>query len=541
MYSLLIVDDEKFAADGISRCGDWGNLGIEQVYVAYHAREARAILLSSRIDVMICDIEMPDENGLELVAWVKANSPHTESVFLTCHSEFAFAKQAVQLGSFDYLLKPVDEKELFSIVETMLRAVEDKAEQKHYNDMYSKYKSLWDKQQPILAERFWGDFLSRRILTFGDFLARALEDAQLPLSVEHKVMPILISVEEWLRALGERDKEIMEYAVKKAAEELFLEGRRGHVILDKNGLLFVMVYAAVPSVIPPYDPAEWRAAAERFIQASAQYFFCRLSCYIGQYASFEELNAQCEELQGMERANVTSSQTTVLLPGHRGQAAEASEEVSSPEATAGLKISGWSEYLMNGNREKLTEVIRQTVRRLEASQQVDAVLIESCYHDILQIIYHFMQVKGLTANQIPNFSLWTSAKIRSLAQLQNWAIQLTGAVMDAVFVRIEDDLVIGRAMQYMREHVEEDISREDVAAYVELNPAYLSRLFRRKTGKNIIDFLIDSKMQRAKELLKNTDLTVSAVAQSLGYVNFSYFSKAFKKVYGMNPQDYRKQ
>ncbi|UJF31833.1 response regulator transcription factor [Paenibacillus hexagrammi] len=535
MYSLLIVDDEKFAAEGIRNGLDWLSLGINNVYVAHHSREAKMIYQSMKIDIMICDIEMPDETGLDLLAWVKEHSPNTESVFLTCHSEFAFAKKAVHLGSFDYLLKPADPDELAGVVRTMLQAVAERAEQQTYNEMYNKYKSLWDKQQPLLAEKFWLDFMSRRILTFGDFLSRALEDAQMQLTQEHRILPVLISIEEWLRVLCDRDKEIMEYAVKKAAEEMFLHDMRGHVIAEKNGLFVVMIYAKEADSTPHFPMDALQERAKSFIKAAEEYFSCHISSYIGYDVSFEDLYEVCEMLRQMERSNVKDTKTVMVLQNN-----EVSPTVQMDQQGLVCKISSWSEYLLAGRRDILIDLIRQTIRQLEASRNVDANIIETYYHDILQVIYHFLHVKGFTPNQVPNFALWASAHIRSLAQLQNWTIQLTTTVMNAVFEPVEDDRVINKAIQYMREHVEEDISREDVAAFVNLNSAYLSRLFRKQTGKSLIDYMIEFKMGRAKELLKHSEMTVSAVAQSLGYVNFSYFSKVFKKIYGMNPQDFRK-
>jgi len=62
------------------------------------------------IDVLLCDIEMPLRSGVELVRWAKERKPELECIFLTCHAEFSFAKQAIQMGCLDYILKPVFHK-----------------------------------------------------------------------------------------------------------------------------------------------------------------------------------------------------------------------------------------------------------------------------------------------------------------------------------------------------------------------------------------------------------------------------------------------
>jgi two-component system, response regulator YesN len=538
MYTLLIVDDERFAAEGIRNCTEWRLIGVDRVLLAHHGLEAKQLFQSHQIDVMICDIEMPDESGLDLLEWVKTHYPHTESLFLTCHSEFTFVKRAIQLGSVDYLLKPADTEELVQAVIEMLRAVDAKRERRSTDDRYNKFKRLWDKQQPLLAERFWSELLSRRLLTFGDFLTRAIDDAQLPLSPNHYVFPIMISIEGWRRVFGERDKETMEYAVKKAAEELLLEGGAGHALLDRNGLIYVLVCSSCSDIEPSLDKELWGRMAEQFIAMAAEYFYCDVSCYMGRYVVLGELHAVCDDLLQTERMNVTERQAVIWE--NRKRNSEKSTGLQAP-VHMHTRISDWGEYLLKGDLEKLIGLVGDSVEQIGSGGFVDTYVIESYFHDILKVVYQVLNSKGIDVRRSIDLTPWTTAQIRSLAQLRNWAIQLFGSVIDAAIVHKEDGQVIDLAIQYIRDHVSEDISREDVADYVGLNPAYLSRLFRREKGKNLIDYLIGFKMERAKDLLDRTDMTISAIAQSIGYVNFSYFAKVFKRIYGLNPQDYRKR
>jgi two-component system, response regulator YesN len=533
MYEMLIVDDERFAVEGICNSNDWKELGIDIVNVAYNADEARKILMDKRIDILICDIEMPDENGLSLVHWVKEHSEHTESLFLTCHSEFEYAKQAIHLGIFGYLLKPVDGQEMARVVTQMLQTVKEKEEQVRYTRMYQKYYALWNKQLPLLAERFWQDLLSRRILSFGDFLERALEDAQIELTSEKQILPILISIEEWKTPLNDRDQEIMEYAVKKAAEELWLTEHAGHAIIDKNGELFIMVYASAKDQhISSSDG--WIQAGKRFIEICEKYFYCQLSCYVGSFTQLQELPRLCDGLKRMERNNLTKSKSVFVY---------SLKDASIPSLTlpVNMDISEWASFLLNGNREKLVEKIQQQMDRMKTAADIHPKQLEMYYHNVLQVIYHFLSVKGFSVNQVSNFTMWTSAQIRNLSQFENWAVNLVSAVMDTVIAEKETDGFVQKSIQYMKKHVEESISREDVAAHVNLNPAYLSRLFKKETGKSLIDYLIESKMDRGKQLLDLTDMTVSSIALQVGYSNFSHFAKMFKKQYGVNPQDYRQR
>ena len=109
---LLIVDDEYFARQGIMDGVNWEVLEFEEVLQAGSYGEAVEVFeqqtaRNKRIDILLCDIEMPDESGLELIEWVGGHSPETECIILSCHDEFDFARQAVRLKCLDYILKPV--------------------------------------------------------------------------------------------------------------------------------------------------------------------------------------------------------------------------------------------------------------------------------------------------------------------------------------------------------------------------------------------------------------------------------------------------
>lgn len=101
--------------------------------------------------------------------------------------------------------------------------------------------------------------------------------------------------------------------------------------------------------------------------------------------------------------------------------------------------------------------------------------------------------------------------------------------------------VIQRVQSYIAGHLHEPITREQLACCVHLNPAYLSRLFKRETGESITDYILRERMEAAKEMIRASSLPISDVAKSLGYYNFSHFSKMFRKVHHASPQQFRRK
>lgn len=111
--NVLIIDDEFYIVKGLIENTDWLKLGIQKTFQAYSAKQAKIILMGSEnIDIVITDIEMPRENGLELVAWMQENDLHPITIVLTGHQRFDYARQALDLHIFSYLLKPINYDDL---------------------------------------------------------------------------------------------------------------------------------------------------------------------------------------------------------------------------------------------------------------------------------------------------------------------------------------------------------------------------------------------------------------------------------------------
>lgn len=109
---VLIVDDEAYAVNALMKRIDWESFGFSAPMSARSMAQAQAVFLSQKIELLVCDIEMPQGSGLDLFEWVKSYYPRTECIFVTCHDEYSYLRAAMQLGSCDYILKPVDYAQL---------------------------------------------------------------------------------------------------------------------------------------------------------------------------------------------------------------------------------------------------------------------------------------------------------------------------------------------------------------------------------------------------------------------------------------------
>src|SRR4030095_12436606 len=201
MYSVM----------GIKDAINWDALGVSAVFDAYNMREAVKIFQQQEIQIMISDIEMPKNTGIELLEWVNENSPNTETIFLTAHDDFRFMQRAVQLSSFDYMMKPVEYEVLEEAIRKAILTVNKKSAEMVQSEQYKPYYELWNKKKTLLSERFWYDLLSERIV------ARENDNCSLPaeygitLKPDDRLLPVIVSVENWKRELSTRDEEVSEH------------------------------------------------------------------------------------------------------------------------------------------------------------------------------------------------------------------------------------------------------------------------------------------------------------------------------------------
>lgn len=109
---ILIVDDEQIAIEGILANIEFSQYGISQVATANNMEQAKEVIRQGGIQIVMCDIEMPNGSGLELIAWINAWDSKIVTLILSCHTEFQFAQAAVGLSCQQYLTKPATPEEL---------------------------------------------------------------------------------------------------------------------------------------------------------------------------------------------------------------------------------------------------------------------------------------------------------------------------------------------------------------------------------------------------------------------------------------------
>ncbi|MBD3919411.1 response regulator [Paenibacillus sp. PR3] len=534
MCRILIVDDQYFALIGLRQGVDWSALGVTDVRLAENVEQALECLQHHAVDLLISDIELPGRNGLDLLAWVEKHSPNTLTIMLTCHADFEYAQQALHHGAFQYLLKPVDYEQLKQVSCDALAEARTRKEQMKFEAIMQDYRGKWERQLPILIERFWQDILSQRTSLHNDSLHKSAETYGMDLHPSDRYILVLLGVDQWQQDFSARDEAIMEYALRNLAGELILHGLEGVVLQDHAGLNLLIVYernnnATVVNTL--------ERNCQRFLNECERLLRCSVSIYISPLVMLQALIDAYVYVTESEHHNINRSRQ-VFTPD-RSPFEKLSEQM---QVAAPIQLfTEWATVLELGEFEELERRVNQWF----SSIKKDAWTKEShrqFIHGILFIIHSLLSKKGLSLND--------SSKLKSLIEkdnyprhsyaLQTWTRECFYTIVQLLLAsNCVSSSVVTKIRIYIRLRINQDITREELASHVYLNPAYLSRMFKKETGLSLSDAIIQERIQEAKRLLEETEYKITDIAEQVGYTSLGSFSNLFKRMVGVTPQQYR--
>ncbi|MCM8710337.1 response regulator [Clostridium sp. SYSU_GA19001] len=527
MWNLLIVDDEKLIVEEIKSKIDWNILGISKVFTANSMKQAKEVFESNRINVMLCDIEMPRGSGLELLAWVKKYSPKTELIFLTCHADFSYAKEAIHLGSLDYLLKPVPAEELEASVTKAINKIEKDSELEEY----SRFGQFWFKHQSILVERFWMDIINETIPSNPEDIKIAADYRDIPFNSQMKIIPVLIGIQRFHRKMSMKDEKIIEYGLKNIAEEILTnEGQSVKFFQLKSTELIGILFLGN---VEDFSRDKLEEQCEKYIFTCNQYMYCDLCCYVGEMIYAHQLASMVNELIKLKRNNVTIFNKVFPI----------NVKPIKTSVVNTTDTSLWSVMLKNGAKDNLIFEIKKYLEDLYITSAPDTNVLYGFQQDFNQMIFAALAQKGMQAHELFNDSKTIEMNANATGSLQEMLEWVEYIIERTIGFTKPDEKSISpviKAKNYIKLHLEKELTREEIASHVYLNPDYFDRVFKRETGLSVARFIMQERLVKAQDLLIKTNLPINVIAISVGYPNSSNFSSMFKRMTGMNPADYRK-
>lgn len=522
---ILVVDDLKSVTDGILAGVNWERLGSPQVIAVNSALEAREIVENTRVDIAVCDIEMPYEDGLSLFGHIKAVSPDTEGIFLTSHAVFEYAQTAIRLQCQEYLLQPICYEDL----EAALSRLIWKILQKQQESDYAIIGNAVLQDRDTLVRHFWSNLLLTGTEKSPENVQKDILLLGIPVSLEDSYRLMLVTIRKERIPLSSWDRE----GARKKMARLFhtcgelTYGQRSEFVtyLDDTHLLIVHKET---------DRTALGQLTKQWLDACRQSMSITASCCIGRALPLIRL---CEDVRGLEELGESQPADTVCA-----WLEEAAPASFPAELLAGCE--GWIDFFAQGNRGVLTEQVKQLLARLQRDGALGQNALFILYQTLSQAFLASLALRGIPTKEIYEDSHYLALYVRarkSQEDLLNWLAALCryNAGLPVFHADSRAGIVL-QLKKYIESHLDHELSRKELADQVYLSESYVSHLWCEQTGGTLTDYVTRCKIQRAKQLLTTSQLPVSIIAMRVGYANFSYFSKVFKKAVGLSPVEYRK-
>lgn len=523
---VLVVDDQVSVVSAILSGVHWDKIGVEEVLTAYNAFEAKNILRTKPVDILLCDIEMPSENGLRLFRWAKEGNYELECIFLTSHADFHYAKEALTLGSIDYILQPARYEDVQASLQKAVQRVQEKRE---YDAFYS-YGKLVKNERGLLLDSLLGKYLwSEQInpeMVDGDMKRLGIEfDVSKPFCVA-----TLLMVSPSQEAMLKND-ELFRYGLSNILAELGAQYGQKTLLLRYGTEGYICF---VYSMQAPLVPQVFRGFLEYFLKMSCQYLKNGLTAYSGGQVNFVDLPGVLKKLTRLRDETINLSSKVICLD-------EDSEDLDDSEFL--LEQKHWDWLVSQNDFKAMAVEMEQVLTKMEEGGKLTSAKLQQAYQHFVRMVYRALSERNLDIRDIfsqPGEWQQFMTAYRSLDDVKT-VLSRTAEVFSENFKGSGDaESQMETMVRYIHDHIEKDIHRSDVAASVYLSPDYVSHLFKEKMHMSLSEFVISEKMKLARTLLRTGSLPISVIATKVGYTNFSYFSRTYKKVFGCTPASERK-
>jgi two-component system response regulator YesN len=322
---LLMVDDQIQILNGLISGVDWIHLGVDEIRTAQGAGEAREILCRERIDILLCDIEMPGENGLSLLRWVRRQKMDVVCVFLTAHADFLYAREAMQLGCMDYILQPARYEDIEYVIGRAMKQVEKKQKEKKAHRLQKIVRS----NPAGVFQNFFTDWASGRPLTW-DVLQPVLSFMNPEIQGQNRCCMVLAHLLSWSAEPWQTRE--WEFALQNILAELM--GENGSLIpfsVDAETMGWLLTGKPGSEL----EEASVKNITEKMQSFVARHLPCTFVFYRTRVTAASELPGEAEQLRLLwksGRQGKNGIYLTEVLQTGGGKQVDLEELVSRAEA-----------------------------------------------------------------------------------------------------------------------------------------------------------------------------------------------------------------
>lgn len=526
MYKMLLVDDEAAMRNRMIERTDWKQYGFEIVADAENGLDALEKFEKYLPDVIITDIKMPFMDGLELSRTVLEKHPLTKIIILTGFDDFQYAKKAINLNVIDYILKPITHDNIIKVL-TKTKNLLDK----EYNEKrdITKLKEYYKTSYPIMQNRVLHKFVSGRIAK--DTINERLSYY----NIDIKDGPYRVGI------IALKDSVTKDKVDVEETNRLMLYNLVKDVTDDKS---LGMPYIYEDMIVVIFSFKNKKDIGNKLLDSVIR----EIEQNVEKYLSFNIKVAVGHLYDNLEDIHISYR-----------EAKSAFDYASDSNKNEIIYI--WDMEPYNRNKFLNTKNI-ETNRSIKTGSINNAlIIINDIFKDIIKLNipekdykfylleYAFNIIKNANLQSIEIDDKYSQDSVikflkeaKHLEEIKEWIIGLITHVIDEI-IKQRDSAINNytkKAKKYIKDNYKDpDINIEKLCNELYISPNYFCTVFKHTTDTTFTSYLTDTRLEKAKELLKSTDKKSFEIAELIGFSDANYFSYCFKKNVGISPSQYR--
>ena len=505
MLKVLVVDDEFIVRAGLIGCIDWKQMNLELAGEASNGQEALDIILKETPDIILLDLLMPVMTGMELIQKLEDLKVKTNIIILSCHEDYNYVREAFKKGVRDYILKlSSTPEEICNVIKDVVKKIlDDKSmpEKEH-----SDYITIDVQQSPAqIVPAGQGYFL---VSFYGCSPNKKNSGLILKLSAQWLQNKDFSCINLIPCLLGDNIPAMIAFSDDPGSLPEETEQNIIHIIQGLHLYLCSFINSPLYVGISAYSQAQRvLSKAVRESQKSLDTLFYDSGRYIGVYSLLDTL------YKNKDKGYSFLPKTRDLLK----------------HQDFGMLIQQLNDFMT-----------------WAAEYKPDPRNIKLDSIDLINALNNYLKERNLSLAHMDEEYLYfyqNIANMYSIHELKNYLHNFTdnyiSLLQEKGLRNMRND--IKDALKYIEQHYNDDISLPDVAEHICISKNHLSYLLKKETGKTFSDYLIEFRIEKAKELLTSENrYTVSEIAEKTGFHDTGYFSKVFKKVTGLSPVQFKK-
>lgn len=523
MYNVLLVDDEMLDLEGMRQFVPWNELGMEVVETANNAFTACDILEQHPIDILVSDVSMPNMSGLELARIAMEKKPDIRVIFVSGYQDFSYVKQALSLKAYSYVLKPMDDNELIAALQKVRQDLDDERKRRDAEEAYQHMIPM--AKNDLLIRLFEGEWEGGQAGMLKLVRSYGLDKLEWPVRVAVLELDYL----NWSQDTENLSQHVLSKnflcEVNKIGQKhgmphcCKVSSHRIVLLIQEHGMGALMeeMYAAIRANFPV-----------TMTVGVGEPMFALEQLHISYRQAMEAVDGK----MFIGKGNLIMYETVSREPGMI--------DARTLDIRMDALFTAMTEYelvLIYDEIEKLF----QSVSRLRSKFTIHNLamyIIWKLDQQLKDIEENLFEILGM---ELHNLDILL--QFDTINDIRSWLVRKTFEISEHLRSKSSpvNNRLIREIIQTMKDRLNENITLKDIAQQFSFSPNYLGFLFKEETGKAFSEVLIQLRMERACELLREPTAKIYEIASKVGYRYLPYFSRQFKEAYGMTPMEYRKR